>query len=101
MSYFKFFIIFSGMVFANIFKASVSGTSNISAERRILRDYFLKKIQAETEEQPFENSNESAPNDVSALYVVQKMLRPRTYDVTDLGVVPNKRAFNVQGSLLK
>lgn len=37
-----------------------------------------------------------------ALFVIEKVLRPREYDVTrQLDVAVDKRAFNIQGSILK
>lgn len=40
--------------------------------------------------------------DQPALYVIEKVLRPREYDVKRrLDVSVDKRAFNIQGSILK
>lgn len=40
--------------------------------------------------------------DQPALFVIEKVLRPREYDVTrQLDVAVDKRAFNIQGSILK
>nr|XP_011419259.1 uncharacterized protein LOC105322318 [Crassostrea gigas] len=87
------------MVLTNFIQ--VSGSIDDS-QKMFLKDYILRRFQTNEEDIPYEYSNDMKQKDQPALFVIEKVLRPREYDVTrQLDVAVDKRAFNIQGSILK
>lgn len=87
------------MVLANFIQ--VSGSIDDS-QKRFLKDYILRRFQTNEEDMPYEYPIDFKQKDQPALYVIEKVLGPRGYDVKRrLDVAVDKRAFNIQGSILK